>query len=62
MSVLFTPINLGDVQMRNRFIHSATYEMYGVIDRQAQPSRLVDLSRLTGMVERPNSVCATHIV
>ncbi len=26
MSILFTPINLGDVQIRNRFIHSATYE------------------------------------
>jgi 2,4-dienoyl-CoA reductase-like NADH-dependent reductase (Old Yellow Enzyme family) len=26
MSILFTPINLGDVQIKNRFIHSATYE------------------------------------
>ena len=27
MSVLFTPINLGNVQIKNRFIHSATYEV-----------------------------------
>ena len=27
MSILFTPINLGDVQIKNRFIHSATYEV-----------------------------------
>ncbi|MDY7037838.1 MAG: NADH:flavin oxidoreductase [Thermodesulfobacteriota bacterium] len=27
MSILFTPINLGDVQIQNRFIHSATYEV-----------------------------------
>jgi len=27
MSILFTPINLGDVQIENRFIHSATYEV-----------------------------------
>ena len=26
MSILFTPINLGDVQIKNRFMHSATYE------------------------------------
>jgi 2,4-dienoyl-CoA reductase-like NADH-dependent reductase (Old Yellow Enzyme family) len=27
MSILFTPMNLGDVQIKNRFIHSATYEV-----------------------------------
>ena len=27
MSILFTPINLGNVQIKNRFIHSATYEV-----------------------------------
>lgn len=27
MSILFTPINIGDVQIKNRFIHSATYEV-----------------------------------
>lgn len=27
MSVLFTPIELGNVQIKNRFIHSATYEV-----------------------------------
>ena len=27
MSILFTPINLGDVQIKNRFIHSATHEV-----------------------------------
>jgi len=27
MSILFTPIDLGDVQIKNRFIHSATYEV-----------------------------------
>ncbi len=27
MSILFTPINIGNVQIRNRFIHSATYEV-----------------------------------
>jgi 2,4-dienoyl-CoA reductase-like NADH-dependent reductase (Old Yellow Enzyme family) len=27
MSILFTPINLGHVQIKNRFIHSATYEV-----------------------------------
>lgn len=26
MSILFTPINLGNVQVKNRFVHSATYE------------------------------------
>ncbi len=26
MSILFTPINIGNVQIRNRFIHSATHE------------------------------------
>jgi len=26
MSILFTPINIGNVQMKNRFIHSATHE------------------------------------
>ncbi len=27
MSILFTPINLGDMRIENRFIHSATYEV-----------------------------------
>ena len=27
MSILFTPINVGNVQIKNRFIHSATYEV-----------------------------------
>ena len=27
MSILFTPINIGDVRIKNRFIHSATYEV-----------------------------------
>ena len=27
MSILFTPIDLGDVHIKNRFIHSATYEV-----------------------------------
>lgn len=27
MSILFTPIDLGNVQIKNRFIHSATYEV-----------------------------------
>ena len=27
MSILFTPINIGDVQIKNRFVHSATYEV-----------------------------------
>jgi 2,4-dienoyl-CoA reductase-like NADH-dependent reductase (Old Yellow Enzyme family) len=27
MSILFTPMNIGDVQIKNRFIHSATYEV-----------------------------------
>jgi 2,4-dienoyl-CoA reductase-like NADH-dependent reductase (Old Yellow Enzyme family) len=27
MSILFTPINIGNVQIKNRFIHSATYEV-----------------------------------
>jgi len=27
MSILFTPITLGDVQIKNRFVHSATYEV-----------------------------------
>jgi 2,4-dienoyl-CoA reductase-like NADH-dependent reductase (Old Yellow Enzyme family) len=26
MSILFEPITLGDVEVRNRFVHSATYE------------------------------------
>jgi 2,4-dienoyl-CoA reductase-like NADH-dependent reductase (Old Yellow Enzyme family) len=26
MSVLFTPINIGPMQIPNRFVHSATYE------------------------------------
>jgi 2,4-dienoyl-CoA reductase-like NADH-dependent reductase (Old Yellow Enzyme family) len=26
MSILFTPINFGNVQIKNRFVHSATYE------------------------------------
>lgn len=30
MSILFTPINLGDVQIKNRFMHSATYEVMSV--------------------------------
>lgn len=27
MSILFTPINLGSMQIKNRFVHSATYEV-----------------------------------
>ena len=27
MSILFTPINLGQAQIKNRFIHSATHEV-----------------------------------
>ena len=27
MSILFTPINIGNVRIKNRFIHSATYEV-----------------------------------
>ena len=27
MSILFTPITLGDLQIKNRFVHSATYEV-----------------------------------
>ena len=27
MSILFTPINLGDMRIENRFVHSATYEV-----------------------------------
>jgi 2,4-dienoyl-CoA reductase-like NADH-dependent reductase (Old Yellow Enzyme family) len=27
MSILFTPINIGDIQIKNRFVHSATYEV-----------------------------------
>ena len=30
MSILFTPINLGDTQIKNRFIHSATHEATGL--------------------------------
>jgi 2,4-dienoyl-CoA reductase-like NADH-dependent reductase (Old Yellow Enzyme family) len=26
MSILFTPINIGNVRIKNRFLHSATYE------------------------------------
>jgi len=27
MSVLFAPIDLGNMQAKNRFVHSATYEL-----------------------------------
>ena len=30
MSILFTPIDLGNVQVKNRFIHSATYEVMAI--------------------------------
>jgi 2,4-dienoyl-CoA reductase-like NADH-dependent reductase (Old Yellow Enzyme family) len=44
MSILFTPINLGDVQIKNRFIHSATYEVMALETGEVS-DKLVELNR-----------------